>query len=129
LDYFGNYASCEARKSFFLQSKKEICVHPSYTDYTLKLYCQPELVEGGFTNKKDSFPNSPGFDKLNLTAFIRIDLMSNWYYPAIRVLVFIFLMRLPKVGNPIKKGCQLMTAFNTFSIYFIVSVPSYRNLC
>ena len=47
------------------------------TGYTLKLYCQPELVEGGFTNKRSSITDGSGFDKLNLTAFIRIDLMSN----------------------------------------------------
>jgi len=29
--------------------------------------------------KKGSFPNGPGFDKLNLTAFIIQDKMSNWY--------------------------------------------------
>jgi hypothetical protein len=46
-------------------------------DQTLKLYCQPELVEGGLTNKRGSFPNGPGFDKLNLTAFISRDLMSD----------------------------------------------------
>ena len=41
------------------------------------------LVEGGFANKRGSFLNGSGFDKLNLTAFIRIALMSNWYYTAL----------------------------------------------
>jgi hypothetical protein len=43
----------------------------NYTNSTIRLHCQPELVEGGFTNQRCSFPIGTGFDKLNLTTFIR----------------------------------------------------------
>ena len=53
------------------------------SDFKIILSACTELAEvmskAGLQIKKGSFPNGPGFDKLNLTAFIIQDKMSNWY--------------------------------------------------